>query len=263
MWLLYAVRLGFPLVLLSYCSWSDLKTREVTNKVWVIGFPVGAALTITSFLLGEGVSSLTLALASILLTTVLALGLFYLGLFGGADAKAFIFIALSLPLHPYMPEGQTSLSSTLVLFPLSVFNNSVIFSLGIVALILLRNLVSTVAGRPVLKGVDTRSPLGRALLFATSYRTTLQSLREKIYLYPAELPVESEGSVSRRPRYFTDAELNKAELMPEIEKHVGLYDDGILATPTIPMVVFITLGFVASIFFDLALLLAMTLLRAL
>jgi len=192
-------------------------------------------------------------------------GLFYLGLLGGADAKAFIFIALSLPLHPRMLEAQALLGSTLILFPLSVFNNAVLLSMSIVVFILARNLASAASGRPVLTGVDVRSRLGRAVLFATSYRTSLQSLRDKIYLYPAEVPVESEGTVSRRPRYFTNAELEKAEFMPEIEKRAeaGLYRNGILATPTIPMIVFITIGFVASVFVDFALVIAMALLRGL
>ncbi|MEM2905516.1 MAG: A24 family peptidase C-terminal domain-containing protein [Candidatus Bathyarchaeia archaeon] len=265
MWLLDLVRLGLPLVLLSYGSWSDLKTREVTNKVWVLGFPVGAALTVLSFALGEASGLLATALASIGLTTALALALFYLGLFGGADAKALIYISLSVPLHPYMPAGQSPLGFTLIFFPLSVFNNAVIFSLSIVPRILARNLPSVAAGKPVLKDVCVRSILGRAVLFATSYRTSLENLREKVYLYPAEVPVESEGSVSRRPRYFTNAELDKAELMPEIERRAatGLYNEGVLATPTIPMILFITLGFLAAIFFDLALIVAMTLLRAL
>lgn len=261
MWALDFVRIGLPLVLLGYGSWSDLRTREVSNRLWLVGFPVGGALTALSVALGEIGTFIFVALASMGITIALALALFYLGLVGGADAKAFMYIALSVPLHPRMPQGQSPWDLTLILFPLSVFNNAVILSLSIILLVLTRNLIWVARGRPVLGGVDVRNPFGKVVLFATSYRTSLQSLREKIYLYPAEIPVLLEGKASRKPRYFTDAEEDKADLIPAIEKHAeaGLYGDGILATPTIPMILFITVGYVAAFFMDFALVVAMAL----
>jgi len=41
-----------------------------------------------------------LLVLSIRLTAVLALGIYYAGLYGGADAKALIAIAVTLPLPP-------------------------------------------------------------------------------------------------------------------------------------------------------------------
>ena len=76
----------------------DIRTREVDDWVWLVYGPIGLALTIIRLFLDP--STLFITLISIALTTIFSFGLFYFGLFGGADAKAVICLGLTLPLIP-------------------------------------------------------------------------------------------------------------------------------------------------------------------
>src|SRR4030066_2233184 len=87
--------LGFLL----YASWSDYKTREVSNRVWAIYAPIALSLSLAGLLLFEP-SQLPFYGLSFGVTAGLALILFYAGGFGGADSKALMCIALALPFAP-------------------------------------------------------------------------------------------------------------------------------------------------------------------
>ncbi len=255
-------RILFSITLLSYGSISDLKTREVSNTVWVVGFPIGAVFTVASSLIEFNPDTLVMTVASITVSSLLALALFYLNLFGGADAKALIFISLCTPLYPregFTPLNLRGIDPILPFFPISVFNNSLILSVSVVVFVLLKNFFSAFKGKPVFKGVEVRGFHRKALLVATSYRARVEDLMGKAYLYPAEKPLEVSGAVIRRPTYFMKAEAEKADLMRGVEVYAakGLYVDGVLVTPTIPMIVFITLGMLTALYGDLIVLIAL------
>lgn len=83
------------IVVLIIAAYQDLKTGEVSNKLWLYA-PIGLALTIIQFLTAPNITIfvwMTLGIA-------LSLILFYAGGFGGADTKALIVIALSTPATP-------------------------------------------------------------------------------------------------------------------------------------------------------------------
>ena len=97
--ILTAARVTVTLIFLLYSSWSDYKTREVTNRVWAIYAPIALILSLVEFLVFEP-SKLPLFGLSAGITIGFALLLFYSGGFGGADSKAFMCIALALPFFP-------------------------------------------------------------------------------------------------------------------------------------------------------------------
>ncbi len=78
-----------------YAAWSDYRTREVSNKIWLAFAPIALAVNLTAFLLYEP-SQLPQYGVSFAITTAISLALFYGGGFGGADAKALMCIALIL-----------------------------------------------------------------------------------------------------------------------------------------------------------------------
>ena len=87
-----------PIILiLAYAAICDHKTGHVPNQTWKYA-PFGLISTILTLLFYPNL--LTLTATSIALTTTLSLTLFYLGIWGGADAKALITIALCTPLTP-------------------------------------------------------------------------------------------------------------------------------------------------------------------
>ena len=67
-------------------SYFDLKMREVEDWVWLVYGSIGAPLTIIRLYLDP--SLLVLTIISIAITILISFGLFYFGLFGGADAES-------------------------------------------------------------------------------------------------------------------------------------------------------------------------------
>ncbi|RLI08499.1 hypothetical protein DRO24_01190, partial [Candidatus Bathyarchaeota archaeon] len=81
-----AIRLTASILMLLYASVRDIKTREVSDLVWLLGGSIGFALDLYAIFLG--VYRPLGLLASIGISTLLAYVIAYLGLFGGADFKA-------------------------------------------------------------------------------------------------------------------------------------------------------------------------------
>ena len=95
-----SVRLFIVLLCFGYAAYLDYRFREVPNWVWLVFCIVGTPLTFYSGLLG--------VFGVIIPTVLLALFLWYIGGFGGADAKAIITLALIFPAGfdnstPYFP----------------------------------------------------------------------------------------------------------------------------------------------------------------
>jgi preflagellin peptidase FlaK len=101
-------RVIITLVALIYSSWSDYKTREVSNRVWAIYGPVALILSLSELIIYDP-SKLTLFALSAGITIGFAFLLFYSGAFGGADSKAFMCIAIALPFFPSI-TSYTSIS---------------------------------------------------------------------------------------------------------------------------------------------------------
>jgi len=122
---LEGIRVLVSLIFLCYSSWSDYKTREVNNKVWVLFAPLALALTLSELLLYR-VSDLPLYAICFGLTAAFAIVLFYAGGFGGADAKALMCLALAMPFYPeklFMLVPVETSPITKNFFPISVFSN--------------------------------------------------------------------------------------------------------------------------------------------
>jgi len=116
-----SIRISLSLVFLIYASWSDIKTREVSNKVWLLYAPLGLMLTLFEGLLYEDYDYWLFVGISVALTFTLAVSLFYLGAFGGADAKAFMCLALAFPTYPKF-SWNTHITGTPILRGFTIFS---------------------------------------------------------------------------------------------------------------------------------------------
>ena len=99
-----SVRLFVVLLCFGYAAYSDYRFREVPNWVWVV-FGISGIMLETILVLLYG---LALPIWSIVCPSVFGLFLWYIGGFGGADAKALITLSLLLPTGfgnstPYFP----------------------------------------------------------------------------------------------------------------------------------------------------------------
>jgi preflagellin peptidase FlaK len=239
------------LVFLFYASWSDLKTREVSNVVWMLFAPIGLALTLTQMFLFEAGSGGQLYWfgISVGVTSVLALALFYAGAYGGADAKALICLSVTLPFYP---SNFINWASDSPIFPLSVFSNAVIIAAFSVVYVLLRNVVwRQRTGKPFFEGFNEESRGRKFLTLLSGYKIKLDRLEKDEFLYPLEDVQASETGETKRTLVVFPKDEEREDIVQRIvatanrERNI----DWVWATPGLPMLVFITVGLIVALVF--------------
>lgn len=253
--ILTATKTAFSLAFLLYASWSDYKTREVVNRVWAIYAPLALALTLAELLLYNP-SKLPFFALSFGTTTAFALLLFYTGAFGGADSKALMCIALALPffpeplLTPIFTSGMSPLAQNI--FPLTIFSNAVLFAATSSIYMLLRNLIWRIkTKRKIFEGTLRTEPTGKKLVvLITGYKVSVAKLKEKWHVYPMEDIEESEAALKRKLVVVPKDE-GRTEIVERLSKAVdaGKIDTYVWATPGLPMLIFVTIGFIVALLF--------------
>lgn len=259
-----AAKLILTLAVLTYASVSDHKTREVTNTAWIVYAPIAAALTLAQYTLFEPVTSFWyLPILSIAVTCTFAVILFYAGAFGGADAKALMCIAIA---HPQPPTAliQPLYSTPAAFFPITVFSNAVIIAALSITYIIARNIAWKRRTRQNLfQNLETETRLRKTLTLLTGYKVRLDDLKNKPHFYPLEDAQPAAGSQTAAPtETLTEKPRRRLILFPkdeekdqilkrlqdvaaaESEKTGEFY---VWATPGLPMLVFVTVGFVAAL----------------
>jgi len=149
-----------------WTAYRDVKTRRVPNETWLPLAALAVVLlvwdsyaAVTGAAIGQRLFFLRVAI-SIGFVVPLAYGFWRIGGFGGADAKAFMLVAVLFPVYPaYMlstPSVTLPLVQTAVgVFSLTILSNTVLagvaYPLAIAAGNLLRGRVSLAMfiGRPV------------------------------------------------------------------------------------------------------------------
>ena len=236
------LRLLIASVSLLYATWCDVKVREVPDKVWILSIPLCLALSVADVVNGE-ISPVVLAI-SLVAGFPLGASLCYLGLYGGADMKALWLISAAYPSYP-----RSVSIPALTLFPapvLLVFFLATLFSSLTPLSVLVVNLIDRFRGLDLLEGVEEPSRLRRALSYAVTRKVKLESLRGSLKYFPAERVVVEDGVAKRRLQLFVHAEADIEELVNQLEEHKDLFEGGVLASPTVPMLVFLTAGYVAA-----------------
>lgn len=247
------VRSATVLLFLFYASWSDYKTREVSNKVWILFAPLAFALAFAELLLYESLQQ-TLSYAICFgLTAAFAIILFYSGAFGGADAKALMCLALGLPFYPeklFTPMLQGISPISRFFLPMTIFSNSVLLAAATAVYMFLHNLFwRWKTGEKLFKRLEDKSLGRRILVLVTGYKTSVKKLKEKWHLYPLE-DIENLDGLKRK-LVVVPRDENRNEIVERLAKAVesGKIDDAVWATPGLPMLIFITVGLIIALFF--------------
>jgi preflagellin peptidase FlaK len=246
---LEASRVLLSLFFLAFSSLYDFKTREVSNKMWIIFGPAGFALLFLQFLTdysvsGEGV--LIQWLVSIGLTTIIALVLFYVGFFGGADSKALICLSIALPVYPSFTYEYIRI--LVPFFPIAVLVNSVLGSSLLVVFIIGYNLCRMLLkGERLFEGLEKEPFWSKIVAFATGFRVDSEKMKKGSHYMPLEwFSREEDGKIIRHlkvtPRLEDDPqkEAQLAEFLNELHGKMWV-------TPGLPFLVFVTAGFIAAL----------------
>jgi preflagellin peptidase FlaK len=251
-----AANVTLSLIFLLYASWSDYKTREVSNRVWAIYAPIALTLSLTELLLYDSAKLPFFAL-SFGLTALFALILFYTGGFGGADSKALMCIGLALPFStqilftPLIPQGVSPLS--LNIFPLTIFSNSVLFAAASGLYMFFRNLIQRATTRKQLfeDTLSTESIGKKILVMITGYKVPIAKLKEKWHIYPMEDINDDEENTLKRKLVVVPRDEGRDEIVERLSKaaDAGKISDRVWATPGLPMLIFVTLGLIVALLF--------------
>lgn len=242
------------LLILTYASWSDYKTREVSNNLWILFAPPAFALTFAELYLFD-FSALPFFGLCFGLTAAFAIILFYAGGFGGADAKALMCLALAIPFYPrevFEPiSGEVSPFMRLF-FPLTVFSNSVMLAALTAAYLLTYNFLwRQKTGKALFEGEQRNASLGKKILvLITGYKVSVEKLKEKWHIYPLEDVEKTEKGIRRKLVVLPKDEGRDAmvERLENAAKN-GEIQDKVWATPGLPMLIFMTVGLVIALLY--------------
>ncbi len=240
------LRIVVTLAFLSYASWHDYKSREVSNMVWVFYAPLGLTLTLLHIFLTNNFSLLITLGISFSVFVGITIPLFYLGFFGGADVKVFLCLSLAMPFAPISPLPHLGVVSPL--YGMSIFGNSVIVSALTAVAMLLHNLFLYVrTGTKLFEGLDHESTIKKILAMFTGYKVTVSEFKNKLHIAPMEEPSKREnGEIIRTLRLFIRTDIDREALVAQIEDLLG-DQQKIWVTPYLPFIVFIMIGFMLTL----------------
>ncbi|WP_202320792.1 A24 family peptidase C-terminal domain-containing protein [Archaeoglobus neptunius] len=218
----FLIVLGF----LIYACKLDIESRIVPNRVWK--YMLLVSLPITAFQLFTEVHfQLAFAIAALQVVMVISLAylLYFIGAYGGADAKAIMALALIFPFYPKY-NGFPMLNMGFGSFAFSTLANSVITAPVLLMLMFLRNLI--------VEGVTGLRE--NFIYYFTGYRVRLDNLPKFHNLLEY---VDENGRFRRVRRAIEpDDEIIERLRRKKIET--------VWVTPALPFLVFITAGYVAA-----------------
>jgi len=242
-------RVFLCLSVFAYASWRDLKAREVGNWVWVVLAPLALALTSYRYV-GFAPEMIPLCVLSFAVTTALSVALFYVGAFGGADAKALMCLALALPFYPY-DLSQSNAQFLSPIFPVTVFSNGVLLAALTAVYAVLRNSFWRLrTGRKLFEGFENESTWRKVLAFLTGYKVKAAEL-EKGHMYPLEDIDMKETGESKRRLLVLPKDVEKEGIVERIlsaTREERLKNE-VWATPGLPLLVFLTTGLIVALVF--------------
>jgi len=238
---LEAFRVLLSVAMLGYASWSDLRTREVYDLTWLVFGGLGLVLDL--YEVSTGALSLTALAVPVLFSTTLSFALGYIGLFGGADFKAFVALAL---LQPYRPRiVRPALAVVSVVYPLTVFSNSALAGASSALVLLVRNLSAASSGSPLFEGLDSESPWRKFVILISGMKVKLDSVRGPPFQYPLEAPL-GEAGAERKLVLMPDLEEDEAasEVFERLRR-AGVEE--VWVSHTLPFLVFIAFGYISAL----------------
>jgi preflagellin peptidase FlaK len=221
--ILNSIRLITGTVLLAYASYTDIKTRRAANILWVIMGIVGAILLVIQYLDGGFPNIWYLVFIPIMIALMYAFFQMRL-LFGGADAKALMALAILVPIQPIMwtfplLRHDFSLPGSWI-----IFANATILFLFIPISLLLYNLIKR----------NIKFP--HCLL---GYVITVEKAKQT-FVWPMEKIKDGKRKLVYMPKNF-----DVDEELAEFEK-LGIKE--IWVTPKIPFMIPLLAGFLAAFF---------------
>jgi len=244
-WWIDFLRISMSLSFLSAASWQDYKSRLVSNRMWILFAPRGFTLTLLKCYLEYAAGKTLIILLSVIsfaVTTGISLTLFYAGFFGGADAKALICLSIATPVYPDFSPVRFSV--IIPFFPIAVLVNAVLVSSMLVLAILGHNLIRYAQLKGALFEGLEHEPLWRKIIvFMTGIKVDRERLKRASHYIPLEYMTEGEsGEPIRHLKVSMRLEIDDSGKLEELKGEIW-------ATPGLPFLIFMTIGFLIAFLF--------------
>lgn len=216
------IRLVVGIIILSYASYTDIKTRRASNMLWVIMGVIGAILLAIQYFTAGFDNIFYLAFVPIMIAFMYVLFRLRL-IFGGADAKAIMALAILVPLEPAILEFPLWKESIMP-FSWVVFSNAIILFILIPLSLLIYNIIKRSVEFPYC---------------VLGYKMSIEKAKQS-FVWPLEKIKNGKRKFSYMPKEFdADEELKAFE------------DEGIKeiwVTPKVPFMIPLLAGFLVSFF---------------
>jgi preflagellin peptidase FlaK len=220
--------------MLAIASILDIKSREIPDKVWLIFGGFGAVLTALELFDTPASARTAFSIhyaVGISLVSAIGYTTYKAGLFGGADPKALVAIAIILP----------SYGSGLFAFhdfaAISIFSNALIASTTAMMYNIVRNSLAVARGIPIFEGVN-EGKMKRALAFAVGFPSSSPGR----YVFEMEAIDES----GNRKFRFNPASYN--DFAPEEQQQENNKKrTRTWVTSALPFIVYIGIGFAINL----------------
>jgi Flp pilus assembly protein protease CpaA len=210
-----------PLAVLGYAAYSDFRTREVDDAVWVVLCAASAPFVASKLIEMEKGALVAYALSAYLAFAA-GFALSALGAWGWADFLALACIGLvALP-----REGALSLIPSL-----STLINALLMSSAYPVLLFAENVSRLAKGERVFEGVEASAPLRALALFTLRYVPVQEYLKRKSFYSLAE---RVEGGKRRLVFKVGVGDETPAALPPA---------DRVWVSPHVPFVTMLALGY--------------------
>ncbi len=222
--LLDIIRLFIGIIILSYASYTDIKTRMASNLLWVIMGSAGIVLFAIQFFITPFIDPYSVLLV-FFITVAFIYGFTYMAyklrlLTGGADLKAFWVLTLLVPLEPAI-LGYPIIESYMP-FPWVIFTNSVLIVLILPVSLFIYNLTK--------KNLDFPYCL-------FGYKMSVKKAKTK-FVWPLERYVNGKRKMYIRPKKF--------DIKEELEEFEKKNIKEIWVQPKLPFMINILAGFIIS-----------------
>lgn len=221
---------------LLYACYCDIKTRQVSNKLWYWMLIATAPFIIYQIIM-LGWPYVIRTLLSFIIIFILGYILFELKAFGGADAKALMVIALIFPVYPQLFVTPILGIAMYNFFALTIFTNSVILTILVPISLFLYNL-STVPFNEFIK---------KWYYGFLGYRKSVDTLKPGYFYLMENYEITSSGIQAKY--ILTRTTIDQSIIDKLMNMHQNHHLDYVWVTPSLPFMISITAGFLTAIIF--------------
>lgn len=209
------VRIFLAILMLSIASYTDIKKREIDDRIWMIF----GGLSVVMLVFAPDLSHSLVTIGISLIVAPIALLVWRIGFFGGADAFALIVLASLAP-------GATFANSQIN--PFTTLINAVLLSIIPVFVNVVRNVVSILKHEDIFNGFENETQKNKIIAIFVGHRS-----RHPKFSFSIE---KKEGNL--RKLDFTLKNVDSAEFCSSPDTWV---------TPGVPYMIYIFGGFIVQL----------------